>query len=251
MQNNNIENIYGLIGHPLGHSFSKQFFENKFKHLQLLQHDFVLFDVENIEAYNNILAKYKNLKGLAVTIPYKEKILPYLIEVTKDAKEIGAVNCIKITAQKTVGYNTDVVGFKKSLLPLLQKHHTHAIILGTGGAAKAVEYVLKQLGIIYLLVSRNKNNDRSTILYSEINEKLLLKYTIIINCTPVGMHPYIDTYPNIPYHYLNSKHLLYDLVYKPELTIFLQKGKVQGCQIKNGLEMLILQAEENWKIWNS
>ncbi len=240
---------YGLIGYPLGHSFSKKYFDEKFAKENLQDCSFELFPIEKIEAFTEIISNSKNLQGLAVTIPHKEAIMPLLTEISDAAKAIGAVNCIKIIDGKAIGYNTDVIGFEKSLLPLLQPHHTKALVLGTGGASKAVQYVLKKLGISFLLVSRNKTVN--TITYEDISKEIIQIHTLIINSTPLGMTPNERGFPNISYEQLTAKHLLYDLIYKPEKTLFLQKGEAQGCVIKNGFEMLILQAEENWEIWGA
>jgi shikimate dehydrogenase len=240
---------FGLIGYPLGHSFSKKYFEEKFVTENLHGCSFELFPIEKVETFREIIFQHKNLQGLAITIPHKEAIMPLLSEISDAAKAIGAVNCIKIIDGKTTGYNTDVIGFEKSLLPLLQPHHTKALVLGTGGASKAVQYVLKKLSIPFLLVSRNKTDN--TITYENISAEIIQTHTLIINSTPLGMTPNEEGFADIPYHLLSAKHLLYDLIYKPEKTLFLQKGESQGCNIKNGFEMLILQAEENWKIWTA
>jgi shikimate dehydrogenase len=239
---------FALIGYPLGHSFSKKYFEEKFVKENLQDCVFDLFAIKEIEEFKNLLFNHKNLIGLAVTIPHKETVMPFLDNITEAAKEIGAVNCITFINGKTKGYNTDVIGFEKSLKPLLKAHHTKALILGTGGASKAVQYVLKSLGIHFLLVSRTKTNN--TITYEDVSEEILQNHLLIINTTPLGMSPNEEGLPDIPYQNLTAKHLLYDLIYKPEKTMFLQKGEEKGCTIKNGLEMLVLQAEENWKIWN-
>jgi shikimate dehydrogenase len=239
---------FGLIGFPLGHSFSKKYFEEKFAKENLQDCSFELFAIEKIEAFKEIITTNKNLQGIAVTIPHKETVMPLLTQISEAAKAIGAVNCIKITDVKTIGYNTDVIGFEKSLLPLLQPHHTAALVLGTGGASKAVQYVLKKMHIPFLLVSRYKATD--TIAYEEVSAEIIQRHLLIINTTPLGMSPNEDGFADIPYEQLSSKHLLYDLIYKPEKTKFLQKGEEQGCVIKNGFEMLVLQAEENWGIWN-
>jgi shikimate dehydrogenase len=239
---------FGLIGYPLGHSFSKKYFEEKFATENLQDCVFDLFPIKEIGDYKNLIVQQSNLIGLAVTIPYKETVIPFIDKVSDAAKEIGALNCIQFKNGKSIGYNTDIIGFKKSLLPLLQPQHTHALILGTGGASKAVQYVLKNMGINFLLVSRTENNN--TITYEDISEELLQSHFLIINTTPLGMSPNEEGLPNIPYQFLAPKHLLYDLIYKPEKTLFLHKGEEHGCAIKNGFEMLVLQAEENWKIWN-
>jgi len=219
--------------------------------LQLTNHKYVNFDIENIEDFLEIVSKYKkSLKGCNVTIPYKESIFNYLDEIDRTASEIGAVNTIKFSSDgKLVGYNTDVVGFEKSLIPLLKTHHTKALILGTGGASKAVAYVLKKLDIDYFKVSRNPI-DNLALAYADISNQLLNEYSLIINCSPLGTYPNINEKPMIPYQFLTSKHLLYDLIYNPVETAFLIEGKKRGTQVKNGLEMLELQAEESWRIWN-
>jgi shikimate dehydrogenase len=240
---------FGLIGYPLGHSFSKKYFEEKFVKENLQDCAFDLFAIKEIVEFKNLLSNHKNLSGLAVTIPYKETVIPFLDSITDAAKEIGAVNCITCSNGKTTGFNTDVIGFEKSLKPLLKAHHTKALILGTGGASKAVQYVLKNIGIDFLLVSRTKT--KNAISYENISKEILKSHLLIINTTPLGMSPNEDGLPNIPYKQLTPKHLLYDLIYKPEKTGFLHKGEDQGCTIKNGFEMLVLQAIENWKIWTA
>lgn len=246
---NNI--LFGLLGKNISYSFSKTYFSKKFMNLQLTNHKYVNFDIENIEDFLEIVSKYKkSLKGCNVTIPYKESIFNYLDEIDRTASEIGAVNTIKFSSDgKLVGYNTDVVGFEKSLIPLLKTHHTKALILGTGGASKAVAYVLKKLDIDYFKVSRNPK-DNLAIAYADISNQLLNEYSLIINCSPLGTFPNINEKPMIPYQFLTSKHLLYDLIYNPVETAFLIEGKKRGTQVKNGLEMLELQAEESWRIWN-
>ncbi len=243
--------LFGLIGYPLGHSFSKKYFDKKFEAENITDTEFELFAIKDINEFKNLLQANSNLKGLAVTIPYKQSVLPFIDYVTVAAKEIGAVNCIKFTDGILTGHNTDVVGFEKSLVPLLQPQHTKALVLGTGGSSKAVQYVLKQLRIDFLLVSRDKSNLQNCITYNEVDEKIMTEYSIIINCSPVGMTPNERELPAIPYKLLPAKHLLYDLIYAPEKTLFLQKGESCGCIIKNGFDMLVLQAEENWKIWNA
>jgi shikimate dehydrogenase len=240
---------FGLIGYPLGHSFSKKYFEEKFANEKLQDCAFDLFPIKEIEEFKDLIAKQSNLVGLAVTIPHKETVIPFIDKLSDAAKEIGAVNCIQFKNGKTIGYNTDVIGFEKSLRPLLQQQHAKALILGTGGASKAIQYVLKNLGIDFLLVSRTKTD--STITYEDISEEILQSHLLIINTTPLGMSPKGEGFPNLSYQFLTPKHLLYDLIYKPEKTLFLQKGEQQGCIIKNGFEMLILQAEENWIIWTA
>ena len=243
--------LFGLIGYPLGHSFSKKYFDHKFKEENITDSAFELFPIKDINEFPSLLQENSNLKGLAVTIPYKQSILPFINYVTVAAKQVGAVNCIKFIDGHTTGHNTDVVGFEKSLVPLLQSHHTKALVLGTGGSSKAVQYVLTQIGISFLLVSRDKGNSQNCVNYSELDESTMNEHTILINCTPSGMTPNENDMPFIPYNFLSEKHLLYDLIYSPEKTLFLQQGERKGCMIKNGFEMLVIQAEENWKIWNA
>ncbi|WP_299055656.1 shikimate dehydrogenase [uncultured Polaribacter sp.] len=242
--------VFGLLGKDIEYSFSRAYFTEKFKKLLLERYRYVNFDIQDIQDFLSIITKEKeNLGGVNVTIPYKESVMQYLDKVDKTAKKIGAVNTIKITKKGNLkGYNSDVVGFDKSIAPLLKKHHKKALILGTGGASKAIAYALKQRGITYLFVSRNASK-KNQISYHQLTEEILDKYHIIINSTPVGTSPKTALSPNIPYQFLTDKHLLYDLIYNPEITTFLSKGKEKGAVIKNGYEMLELQAEESWRIW--
>lgn len=243
---------FGLIGYPLGHSFSKNFFNEKF-HSENIDAEYLNFEIPSIEEFPKVVAANPTLAGLNVTIPYKEKVMPYLNEIDKDAAEIGAVNVIKFERNKgklkLVGYNSDVIGFSRSIEPLLEAYHTKALILGTGGASKAINHGLKQLGLSTLFVSRSKHSDQ-TITYEELTPQLMDEYKVIVNCTPVGMYPQADKCPPIPYECLTSKHLLYDLLYNPDTTLFMKKGSEQGAVVKNGLEMLLLQAFGAWEIWN-
>lgn len=244
--------MYGLIGYPLGHSFSKQYFTEKFAKEGLSDCTFEAFPIETIDLFPQILAQHKNLKGLSVTIPYKEQVLKYVTELSEEVAFIGATNSIKIIGDKRIAYNTDIIGFETSFLELLKPHHTKALILGTGGASKAVQFVLKKLNIPFLIVSRTKNiSDASIITYADLTSDLMKAYSVIINCTPSGMHPREDTCPDIPYQFLTPQHYLFDLVYKPAKTLFLQKGELIGTTIKNGHDMLLTQAEASWKIWNA
>ncbi|MBX9784812.1 MAG: shikimate dehydrogenase [Chitinophagaceae bacterium] len=240
--------LYGLIGYPLSHSFSKNYFTQKFIREGLQDCVYELFPVEQIELVPQLIASHPHLCGLNVTIPYKEQVVPYLHETSDAVKEIRAVNCIKIDNGRLTGYNTDVVGFEQSLLPLLRPHHTKALVLGTGGAAKAVAWVLKKLGIEFSYVSRKKAE--GILSYDDLNAAMMAHYPLIINTTPLGMQPNVDARPSLPYEGISSLHLCYDLVYNPEKTVFLQMAEQQGAVIKNGLQMLELQAEEGWKIWN-
>ena len=247
---NNI--FFGLIGKNISYSFSKTYFSKKFKNLQLSNSEYLNFDLKKIEDFSAIIHKFKgSLRGLNVTIPYKLSIFNYVDHVDETAKKVGAINTIKFANNGSlIGYNTDVFGFENSLTPILKKHHNKALILGTGGASKAVSYVFEKLNIEYFKVSRNPK-DSLQISYEDITNDLLNKYTIIVNCSPVGTFPNINDKPTIPYHFLTDKHLLYDLIYNPTETAFLKEGKKQFTQIKNGYEMLELQAEESWRIWNN
>lgn len=245
---------YGLIGYPLGHSFSKGYFTQKFKKEQIANSIYNNYPIESIDQLNDVIDTNPELIGLNVTIPYKEQAIKYLNELDEAAKEIGAVNTIKITSSNggryLKGYNTDIYGFRESLKPMLHKHHSKALILGTGGASKAIKYVLSKLGIDYVSASIEELKEKE-ISYREINEDLIKERQIIINATPLGTYPNVNTCPDIPYEYITSNHILFDLVYNPEVTLFLKRGKERDAKIKNGLEMLHLQAEESYKIWNS
>lgn len=239
---------YGLVGKDIDYSFSKQYFTQKFEK-ESNECSYQNFDIPDIIHFPEIIRNEKNLCGLNITIPYKEKIFPYLDKLSVKAQKIGAVNCIRFTKKSKIkGYNTDCYGFKKSLKPLLKRHHTKALILGTGGASKAVAYVLKNLNIEYLYVSRNPQ--KNILGYEEINAKIINNHTIIINCTPLGTYPDIENFPPLPYQYLNQNHIAFDLIYNPEKTQFLQKASENGATIKNGYEMLVYQAEKAWEIWN-
>ena len=241
--------IFGLIGKNIDYSFSKKYFTEKFELGQLSDYKYVNFDIQSIDEFPKILNDNQDLKGLNVTIPYKESIIQYLDKLSKTAFEIGAVNTIRFTKKgKLKGYNTDWFGFKESLEPLLQPHHKKALILGTGGAAKAVAYALGRLGILYTFVSREAKEN--TIDYHFLNATTFDNYQIIINCTPLGTHPNTKEFPPIPYEFFTPKHIAFDLIYNPEETQFLKKAKKKGAVTKNGYEMLVLQAEKAWKIWN-
>lgn len=244
--------LFGLIGYPLSHSFSMGYFATKFEDEKIPNCRYENFPIEDISLLNGIIQSNPNLIGLNVTIPYKEKVLPYLDEISEVAKEIGAVNTIRISRENDKvflkGFNTDAYGFMESIKPMLGPPHTSALILGTGGASKAVKFVFKKLGINYLSVSRNKNDN--TVTYNELTAELLGVHKIIVNTTPLGTYPKVEECPPLPYQFLSRDHLLYDLVYNPAVTSFLSKGKEQGCNTKNGLEMLHLQAEKAWQIWN-
>lgn len=243
----------GLIGFPLGHSFSKKYYQDKFEKEAIQAVDYDLYTLENIADFPNLLAKNPEFYGINVTIPHKQGIMHYLDALSAEALEIQAVNCVQIRNKegKTYlkGFNTDAYGFENSLKPLLQKQHCKALVFGNGGAAKAVLYVLKKLGIAYHIVSRSLENGDLT--YDQLTAELIEAHTLLINCSPLGTFPNIEHAPNIPYAAIGSDHLLYDLIYNPEETLFLKKGKEKGATTKNGYEMLLLQAEKNWEIWHA
>ena len=242
---------YGLVGYPLKHSFSIGYFNEKFSS-EKIEAEYINFEIPDINNFPEIIEANPNLHGLNVTIPYKEKVIPYLYELDKQAAAIGAVNVIKIIRNKggkpkLIGYNSDIIGFTQSIQPLLQSHHKKALILGTGGASKAVFHGLKNLGIEAKFVSRTARFGMLT--YEELNAEIIKEYTVIVNCTPVGMYPKVDACPDIPYEAITSEHLLYDLLYNPNITLFMKKGEAKGAVTKNGLEMLLLQAFAAWEIW--
>jgi len=241
--------LYGLIGYPLTHSFSKNYFTEKFKKEGIKNCSYENFPLAHIDELLKIIHENANLQGLNVTIPYKESVLPFLSESNEIVREIAACNCIKIEGAKLIGYNTDVIGFEKSLLKKLNSSHKKALVLGTGGAAKAVEYVLGRNDISYSRVSRRASTDNLS--YDELTPAIIKEHVLIINTTPLGMYPKINDAPAMPYEAITSKHLLVDLIYNPEKTLFLRKGKERGAAIENGYDMLVYQAEESWKIWNA
>lgn len=251
---------YGLIGFPLKHSFSAGFFTDKFRK-ENIDAEYLNFEIEDILDIRRVILFNQRLKGLNVTIPYKEKIIPFLNNISAEAEKIGAVNVIKVIRKpgdmyfyELTGYNTDYIGFKDSLTPLLKPGVNYkALILGTGGASKAVSQALTDIDIEWSYVSRSKskNNKGRVISYSELSQEIMHTHNIIINASPVGTFPEIESCPDIPYNHLTPEHILYDLVYNPEETMFLRKGKEKGATTKNGLEMLELQALAAWEIWNS
>lgn len=242
---------FGLLGKDISYSFSRKYFTEKFQKLGLDTYKYSNFDIPEIEEFPFLLYQREDeFRGMNVTIPYKEAVMRYLDEVDNDAQEIGAVNTIKITDDnKLVGYNTDVYGFQKSIEPLIKSHHKKALILGTGGASKAIAYALNKMDIEYKFVSRKVAENM--FLYSVLNKAIMEEYTVIINCTPIGTHPNVDEAPKIPYEFITKEHLLFDLIYNPEESKFLKEAKKRGATIKNGYEMLELQAEKSWEIWNN
>ncbi len=241
---------FGLIGYPLSHSFSPAYFAEKFHKERYSDYLYEAFPIKSVEELTSLLTNNPDLEGLNVTIPYKKDVLPFLHYSTEAVKQMGACNCIKIKNRILTGYNTDVTGFEKSLLTNLTSAHNKALILGTGGAAAAVEFVLKKSGIDFLFVSRNSQTGKSILTYKEVSGEILNEYKLIINTTPLGMHPYVNDCPDILYESLTKDHYLYDLIYNPAQTLFLKKGAEKGAITKNGSDMLIIQAEESWKIWN-
>ena len=242
---------YGLIGFPLGHSFSKSFFNEKFQN-EGIDAEYINFEIKGIDELPEVLATNPELRGLNVTIPYKEKVLSFLDYISVEARAIGAVNVIRVDHKGDdvvlKGYNSDVIGFTKSIEPLLETFHRKALILGTGGASKAINYGLKSLGLETVLVSRFERP--GTIQYKDITPDVVKEYNVIVNCTPSGMFPHYDQCPDLPYEALDNHNLLYDLIYNPDETLFMKKGRERGAQTKNGLEMLLLQAFASWDFWN-
>lgn len=242
--------LYGLVGYPLTHSFSQKYFTEKFAQLGLSEtHAYHNFSIPAIDQLEAAVLHKQNLKGFNITIPYKKQILSFLHHQTPAVQAMGACNCVHIQQQQLIGYNTDIIGFEQSLKPFLKQHHTKALILGTGGAAAAVEYVLQQLGIKWLNVSRTPK--ANGIGYEALDEQTMTTHTLIINTSPVGQYPAIQDAPNIPYALLTPAHHLFDLIYNPAETSFMQRGRQQGATVQNGYEMLVIQAEESWRIWNS
>ncbi|MFA9191299.1 shikimate dehydrogenase [Flavobacterium sp. FZUC8N2.13] len=245
----NSKKRFGLLGRNISYSFSKGHFTTKFEKEKYQGYTYENFDIQEINMFPEIIKNTEHLKGLNVTIPYKEEVIPFLDKLSKKATKIAAVNTIKITKKgKLKGYNTDYFGFLKSLKPLLKTHHKKALILGTGGASKGVAFALQELGIEYTFVSRKASEN--AIDYSQINPETFQEYQIIINSTPIGTSPNTEACPDIPYEWLTEQHIAYDLIYNPAETQFLKNAKERGAQIKNGLDMLIFQAEKAWEIWN-
>lgn len=242
---------YGLIGYPLVHSFSISYFNEKFQN-ENIDAIYENYEISSIKQLTEVLDTNPELRGLNVTIPYKEKVISYLDSLSPEAREIGAVNVIKIEhkGKKTVlkGYNSDVIGFTRSIEPLLEPYHKKALILGTGGASKAIEFGLKSLKLETLKVSRTGKG--GAIKYEDLTPEMIKEYNVIVNCTPCGMFPHSDECRNLPYDAMDSHTLLYDLIYNPDETLFLNKGKEKGAVVKNGLEMLLLQAFASWEFWN-
>ncbi|MDY3288413.1 MAG: shikimate dehydrogenase [Bacteroidaceae bacterium] len=238
---------YGIIGFPLGHSFSRAFFTEKFQK-EHIDAEYVNFEIPSVHLLPEIIRSNPHLRGLNVTLPYKEAVIPMLDSMSDEAREIGAVNVIQVREGRLKGFNSDIIGFMGSLRPLLKPWHQHALVLGTGGASRAIRVGLERLGLDWTYVSRTAAEGRLT--YSALTPEVMEHFQVIVNCSPVGMFPKVDVCPDIPYHLLSPRHLLYDLVYNPEETLFLKRGAQQGATIKNGLEMLHLQALASWEFWN-
>ena len=243
---------YGLIGYPLGHSFSISYFNQRFQD-EGIDAVYENYEIPTIESLDEVLNLNPELKGLNVTIPYKEKVIPYLDSISPEARVIGAVNVIKVSHEgknvKLKGYNSDVIGFTKSIEPMIEKKwHKKALILGTGGASKAINYGLRNLGLETVFVSRYERPD--TIQYQNITPDVIREYNVIVNCTPLGMYPNTEECPQLPYEAMDSHTILYDLIYNPDETLFMKRGAQYGAQTKNGLEMLLLQAFASWEFWN-
>lgn len=240
---------FGLIGYPLGHSFSQRYFSEKFGREGISDCQYHLFPIRSIDGFGALWEEHPGLEGLNVTIPYKEQVMMFLDHCSLVVAECGACNCVKKTPDGLVGYNTDVVGFEATLDPGLKPWHERALILGTGGASKAVAYVLRRKGIDYRYVSRYPGGE-DTLVYDQLDAELLSSHHLIINTTPLGMSPQIDSLPDIPYRLLSNRHYLFDLVYNPATTAFLREGAAMGAIVRNGADMLTIQAEESWRIWN-
>ena len=244
---------YGLIGYPLGHSFSRSFFTKKFQE-EKIDAEYLNFEIPEVSTLLRIIQEHPHLKGVNVTLPHKVAVIPLLHELSPEAAAIGAVNVIRITHTPTgetylKGFNSDVIGFTDSIRPLLKSYHRKALVLGTGGASKAICRGLENLGIEWTYVSRNSGPDRLT--YSQLKPMILKEYTVIVNCSPVGMYPKVDQCPSLPYECLTASHLLYDIVYNPTTTLFMKRGAEQGATVKNGIEMLERQAIASWEFWNA
>lgn len=243
---------YGLIGYPLGHSFSISYFNEKFEN-EHINAKYINFEIPSIDGLTEILDRNPELRGLNVTIPYKEQVIKFLDAISPEAEAIGAVNVIRVTHKGDKvflkGFNSDVIGFTRSIEPLLEPAQKKALILGTGGASKAINFGLKSLNMQTIFVSRTKHGN-GFITYDEVTPELIKEYNVIINCTPVGMYPHADECPQLPYEAMDTHTLLYDLIYNPDETLFLKRGREQGATVKNGLEMLLLQAFASWEFWN-
>ena len=238
---------FGLIGKNISYSFSKTYFTEKFKK-ENIEAEYHNYDLENIKEFGDVIKETPNLQGLNVTIPYKQEIIPFLDDMAPEVKDIGAVNTIKVDGNKLIGYNTDYIGFSESIKPFLKAHHKKALILGTGGASKAVAYALNKFDIAYKFVSRSSNKNKFG--YQDLSEEVMRDYSLIINTTPLGTFPDVEEHPQLPFQHITEKHLVYDLIYNPASTQLMNFSRKQGATVTNGLKMLELQAESAWEIWN-
>lgn len=241
--------LYGLIGYPLGHSFSAGYFTKKFTDSLIADCEYRNFPMDSIQGVKSMLENNPDMQGFNITLPYKEQVIRYLDDISDEARAIGAVNCVRIDGGKLTGYNTDAYGFRNSLLQLIGSERPKALVLGTGGASKAVRYVLTQLGIKHLSVSRTRSE--SAVCYEDVGEEMLSEYRLIVNTTPLGMYPKVDTFPPLPYGAMSEGYFLFDLTYNPPVTRFMAQGMEQGAKAKNGYDMLVLQAECSWSIWSA
>ncbi|HNP22560.1 MAG TPA: shikimate dehydrogenase [Panacibacter sp.] len=241
---------FGLIGYPLSHSFSQKYFTSKFEKEGIDDAVFHAFSIPSINDLPEVLRNHQLLKGFAITIPYKREVIPFLHYTSTEVKKMKACNCVQIKNGQLFGHNTDATGFERSFVKLLKPYHQKALILGTGGASSAVEFALQKIHMPYKFVSRTKDETSGVLSYEDLDDLLLEEYKVVINCTPLGTYPKIDEAPDIPYQFLTDQHYLFDLVYNPATTKFLARGEEAGSSIQNGYEMLVLQAEENWRIWN-
>jgi shikimate dehydrogenase len=241
--------LFGLIGNPLAQSFSKKYFSAKFEKEGISGCRYELYQLESIDELPQLISSQPELQGLNVTIPFKKQVLPYLDSVDEVTSRVQACNCIKLKGGKLTGFNTDITGFEKTFAPHLRPYHTKALILGKGGANAAIEYVLNKLGLAYASVSRTSHSG-ATFNYSEITKEIIEECKVIINTTPLGSYPNVQESPDIPYEFITPKHYLFDVIYNPALSLFLEKGRQKGATTCNGYEWLTIQAEESWKIWN-
>ena len=247
-----MKKVYGVLGKKLSHSFSRKYFEKKFSELGLNDHSYENFEYDSVCDFIKVLKERKEICGFNVTNPYKAEIIPFLDEGNEEVKNTNAVNCVKNIDGKLFGYNTDVYGFSQSIKPFLDHTHSRALVLGSGGAARAVASVLKRVGVeVYFVTTSKIKNQANFFFYSELNEIIFKSFKLIVNATPLGMFPSVDTYPNIPYSYISSDHLCYDLIYNPQETVFLRNCREQGATGINGLSMLHLQADKSWEVWNN
>lgn len=248
-----MKKLYGLVGHPLSHSFSQGFFREKFE-IEHIDADYLNFDISSITHFTSLIDRFPEIAGLNVTIPYKEKVIDFIDCLDSEAENIGAVNVVKVINENgkkiLKGYNSDIIGFSESIRPLLKEKHKAALILGTGGASKAVFYALKKLGLKCTFVSRNADPEKNILSYSDLSKELFSEYSVIVNTTPLGMYPNTESFPDIPYELMDENYLCYDLVYNPEITEFMKRSANKGAVTKNGYDMLVLQALAAWEIWN-